>query len=166
MLRKSTKSGDGFTLVELLASLAITAILLAALAVAFNASVVNYRENEDMFFAMNGARQALNRITTQLRTASAVDPNAPTSQCALITTGGSSITYRYDSTDDKLYLDSGAASYVACDNVAGMTFTKQTGVDDEGVTYVKNVQISMTVASGNVSQVLSAAAVVRRNLGQ
>jgi hypothetical protein len=44
-----------------------------------------------------------------------------------------------------------------------MTFTRRTETVD-AVTYVKSVQISMTVASGNVSKTLSAAAVVRRNL--
>jgi len=37
-------------------------------------------------------------------------------------------------------------------------------VTEEGQTKVKNVQISMTVASGEVERKVSAAAVVRRNL--
>ena len=44
----NTKYERGFTLVELLLALAITGILLAAVAVAFNASVINYSENEDI----------------------------------------------------------------------------------------------------------------------
>jgi len=40
----------GFTIVECLIGLAISAVLLTAVAVAFNASVVNYGENQDMYW--------------------------------------------------------------------------------------------------------------------
>ena len=55
------------------------------------------------------------------------------------------------------------AIYLLCDNVTAMTFTKDTATE-EAVTYVKSVQISMTVVSGDVEKTISAAAVVRRNL--
>jgi len=163
MPRKVTRHIAAFTIAELLIALAITAILLAAVAVAFNASFINYQQNEDMFRAINGARQALTRITNQLRTANAVDPNAPANECSLITTTGDDITYRYDSANNRLYLDSGVNSYVLCDNVTGMTFTKSTATVD-AVTYVQSVQVSITVVSGSTEQTLSAAAAIRRNL--
>jgi len=141
------------------------AMLLTAVAIAFNASVINYGENEDIFRAVNNARQALLRITSQIRTADAVDPSSPVNQCSLITANGEDITYSYSSADNKLYLvdNSSSDSYTLCDNVTAMTFTKITAVE-ESVTYVKSVQISITVASGDVQQKVSAAAVVRRNL--
>ena len=160
-----TKYENGFTIVELLLALAITAMLLAAVAVAFNAAAVNYSQNEDIFKAVNSARQALYRITTQLRTATAVDPNSPSNECALITADSDNITYQYNSGDNKLYLiDSSPGSpYVLCDNVTAMTFTRTTAVDG-GVTYVRNVQISMTVQSGDIQRKVAAAAVIRKNL--
>jgi len=164
---KKTRYASGFTIVELLLALAITAILLAAVAVAFNASIINYRENEDIFKTINNARQALFRITTQLRTADAVDPTSPDNECTLITPGGDDITYRYNNEDNKLYLITNNIlsddDYELCNNVTTMTFMKDTAIDD-GITYVKGVQISMTVSSGNVPRTMSAAAVVRRNL--
>jgi len=160
---RNAKCKTGFTVVEILLVLAITGILLAAVAVALNASIINYRENEDIFKAVNSARQALYRVTTQLRTAQAVDPNSPVSECALITAGGDNITYRYNSGDNKLYLDSNGNSYVLCDNVTAMTFTRNTATQG-ALTYVKSVQISMAVRSGNVQRTVAAAAVVRRNL--
>ena len=36
---------------------------------------------------INAARQALVRMTSQLRTAAAVDPNSPANECTLITSG-------------------------------------------------------------------------------
>jgi len=159
--------GAAFTVVELLISLAATAILLAAVAVAFNASVINYRQNEGIFQSLNNGRQALYRITTQLRTAQAVDPNAPSNECTLITASGENITYRYVAAEGKLYLvtndDLSDSDYVLCDQVAGMTFTKQTFVEDSQIK-VKAVQISMVVGSGSCQRKLAAAAVVRRNL--
>ncbi len=164
MSDKSTKFVTGFTVLELLIALAITGLLLAAVAVAFDASVTNYRENEDIFKAANSARQALSRVTVQLRTAEAVDPNAPDNECALITAGGDDITYRYNSADNKLYLTTSGSDYVLCDNVTAMTFRKTTAFDDQGEEHVRSVQISMTVQSGNVQRTVSSAAVIRRNL--
>jgi len=166
MSDKPTKFAAGFTVVELLLALAITSLLLAAVAVVFNASIINYRENEDIFKTINSARQALCRITNQLRTAEAVDPNSPDNECTLITAGGDDITYRYNNGDNKLYLitndDLSDSDYVLCENVTAVTFRKDTAIDE--VIYVKSVQITMTVASGDVEQTVSSAAVIRRNL--
>jgi len=157
----------GFTLIELLLALAITAILLTAVALAFNASVINYRENEDIFKAINSARQSLFRITSQLRTATAVDPAAPANECSMITAAGQDITYRYDNTAHVLSLitndDAADDDYVLCSNVNSVTFTKDVFVED-AVTKVKSVQIVISVASDGVEKKVAAGAVVRRNL--
>ncbi|MFZ2145743.1 MAG: hypothetical protein WAV28_00880 [Sedimentisphaerales bacterium] len=161
------KYETGFTIAELLLVLATAGILLAAVATAFNASVINYRENEDMFKVINSARQALYRITTQLRTADAVDPNSPGNECALITAGGDDITYRYNNGDNKLYLitndDLSDSDYLLCDNVTDMTFTRDVVIEGTQKK-VRSVQVSITVARGNVQRKISAAAVIRRNL--
>lgn len=157
----------GFTLVELLLALAISAMLLAAVGAAFNASAINYRENEEIFKTINNARQALFRITSQLRTADAVDPNAPSNECTLMTSGGEDITYQFNSGDNKLYLvtndDWSDSDYVLCENVTAMTCTKNAVLEDT-IWKVKSVQISLTVSSGDMERTIAAAAVVRRNL--
>ena len=166
--------GRGFTLIECLMSLAISAILLVAVAVAFNASLTNYRENEDMFWALNNARQALMRMTNEIRNAgyydestftwygvSATDPN---NQCTLYKPDHEQILYEYRTADEKLYLVKPATNeeYVLCDNVVNAVFTKITpnGWD------AKSVQISLTVESDDSIDAyqctLSAAAMVRR----
>ena len=164
---RDTKYETGFTIVELLLALAMASILLAAVATAFNASIINYRENEDIFKTINSARGALLRITSQLRTADAVDPNSPANECTLITAGGDDITYQYNNGDNKLYLitndNLSDPDYVLCDNVTAMTFTRDT-VIIEGIEKVRSVQVSITVARGNAQRKISAAAVVRRNL--
>jgi len=162
---RNKKNTSGFSVLELLIALAIMGLLLTAIAAVFNASVTNYRTNEDIIRTVNNARQALTRMTTQLRTAEAVDPNSPANECTLITADGQDITYRYDNSDNKIYqIDNTTAdSHTLCDNVTSAAFTKN-AASDGGSTYVKSVQISLTVESGGIEQKTAAAAAVRRNL--
>lgn len=165
MSTRPNKFVAGFTIVEILIALAITALLLTAIAVAFNASIVNYQENEDIFRTINNARQALSRITSQLRTG-LVDPNAAylsEDLCKLDCADGSKIIYWYDSTDNTLYLQdhSTGNDYVLCDNVTAMTFIKDNNTPTGDI---KSVQISMTVENNNIQRTLSAASVIRRVL--
>ena len=158
---KTNRSQVGFTLVEVLISLAISALLLASLALAFNASATNYRENQDTVEAVNSARQALTRMTTQLRTGSGISITGSNSECAFTTAASQSISYVYNSTDDKLYLDSGGSQKMLCQNVTSMSFTGTPAADPNDY---KSIQISMTVESGNTQYPMSAAVVIRRNL--
>ncbi|MHC4757745.1 MAG: PulJ/GspJ family protein [Planctomycetota bacterium] len=166
MLIQRRKTSSGFTIVELLLVLAIGAILLTSLAAAFNASVMNYRQNEEMFRTVNNARQALSRMTSQIRTG-LVDPNdiAVESNCRLLCSDGSEIMYWFGSVDKKLYLRDLATGeeYVLCDNVLDMSFIKDNSSPSGDV---KSVQISMTVESGGVQKTLSAAAAVRKVIHQ
>jgi prepilin-type N-terminal cleavage/methylation domain-containing protein len=175
MSTRPTKSTAGFTLAELLIALAVMGILLAAVAVAFNASFTNYRENEDIFKSINKARQALARMTTQIRTAGcevlgdfvAMNPSDPNNRCSFYTAAGNNIIYEYRDDSDPVHpntlllIDDSGQEYVLCDNVTAMTFIKTLTTDGADV---KSVQISMTVASGDTQRTISAAAVIRRNL--
>ncbi len=168
--RGSPVHGRGFTIIELLIGLAITAILLAALAAAFNASLTNYRENEDMFWAVNNARQALIRMTSEIRTAGYFDEvtgwsgvaytEGPSNQCTLYLANHELIIYDFRQADKKLYLVKGGTDYVLCDNVTNATFT--TACDGGGGQEARSVQISLTVQNGTFQRTLSAAAVLRR----
>jgi prepilin-type N-terminal cleavage/methylation domain-containing protein len=153
----------GFTIIECLLGLAISALLLTAVAVAFDASVVNYRENEDMFWTMNNARQALTRMTSQLRTGSLVFPTAPPNQCSFHTAANEDVTYDWRSAENRLYVKMNATnqSYKLCDNVTAASFTKIPTADNLDC---KGVLISLTVQSGRSQRTLAAAAVIRRNL--
>ncbi len=164
MSEKGGKFTAGFAIAELLIALAITGLLLVAVAVAFNASITNYKENEDIFKTINTARQALFRITSQLRTG-LVDPNDILSEdkCTLLCADGSKIKYWYDNGNNSLYLYDydKDEDYLLCDNVTDMTFKRN---NDTSTGDVKSVQISMTVQSGNVERTIPAAAVVRKIL--
>ena len=173
MVHIQSNSKSAFTLVEILIALVILALLMTAVAVALDAAMINYNTNETMFKAMNTARQALMRITTELRTASIVgligidDPD--NQRCSLIALDAAdniikNITYRYDNTDNTLYLDDNltSSSYALCENVTAATFDRATVADDPAK--IRNVQISLTVTIDDISQTVSAAAVIRKNM--
>lgn len=165
-MRRTKTSHCGFTVVEMLMVMMILGVMLTALAAAFNASVANYRVNEDAFKVTNTARQALARITTELRTSKGVAIDDPNSQCTLITAGDSIIRYSFDSSDKKLYLitvdDTTDDDYILCENVSAMTFVLAADPCDVGV--IRNVQISMTLSTDHFTKSISTAAVLRRNI--
>lgn len=152
---------------ECLIALVISAMLLTAIAVAFNASLINYEQNEDMFRAVNSARQALARMTSEIRTADGVDASAPSHRCVFFSGADPNqlIIYEYRGATDPndpntLMLIQGSNEYVLCSNVTAATFTKTPASGGES----KSVQILLTVQVGDFEQKLAAAAVVRRDL--
>lgn len=159
----------GFTIVECLIGLAISAVLLTAVAAAFNASLVNYRENEAMFRSMNNARQALTRMTNEIRPAGYFNGATwygmahsanPSDHCTFYLPNHELITYQFNTADQKLYLVKNATnqSYVLCSNVTNAVFTT---LSDNGID-AKSVIITLTVREGGFERTLSAAAVLRR----
>ncbi|MHC4290822.1 MAG: prepilin-type N-terminal cleavage/methylation domain-containing protein [Planctomycetota bacterium] len=178
-MKTPVKKTTGFTIVEVMLSLTILAILMTAVAFAFDASVTNYQANKGIYETVNTARQAMLRITNDLRSAQAValigggDPD--NTQVSLVTNTGTDITYRYDSTDNTLYYDDNASSsnYVLCNNVTGATFNRtEHQIDrDSGaggmvtITAIRDVRIVLTLTddTGDISHTLAAATLVRKN---
>ena len=158
---------SGFTIAELILALAISAMLLAALAVAMNASFINYRENADLAEVNRTILPVLMRLTTEIRTAQAADPCSPENECTLLTADGRDVTYRYEAEKKKLYYitndDLKDPNYVMCDDVADMNFPKQT-FEEDSQWKVRGFQIYMTVRRGSAEKKESAAAVLRKNL--
>ncbi len=170
-----------FTLVEVILSLVILAILMAALGAAFQGSTNSYAASEGLTEMINTARQALLRITADIRTAQdgsvalidgGIHGDIDNHQCSLFRADGSHVTYHYNTStaasyntaldDQTLYLiiNSGASAgtYRLCDHVLDMTFERGT----DGVN-VRNVRIGMTLTddTGQPPQTLHTAAVVR-----
>lgn len=157
------RKNKGFTIIELLVSLAITAMLMTAVAIAFNASAMSYSDNRQMYESLNNARMSLTRITTQLRTAKSVNPFEDSSQCSFQADDGKFLMFRYDAANKKLLINSDSKEYTLCENVSAMAFSRQTGVIG-GVTYVKGVQITMTVGSGRTAEKIATAVSLQKTL--
>lgn len=182
MKSPTQKTRTGFTMVEVLISLTILATLMTAVAFAFDAAVTNYQTNKGIYETVNRGRQALLRMTNDLRTANIValeadDSPNQSSQISLFTRNGDNITYRFNSTNGKLeYVtnyDATDDDYVLCENITAMTFnrTEHTIQRDNGaggtgpVEAVRDVRIVLTLTdeTGNISQTLAAATLIRRN---
>jgi len=173
-MRPKRKTPGGFTLIEMMIALALMAMLMGAIAAAVHASLTNYRENEEMFRAISTARQAVVRITTDLRTSSAIKSDDGAEVCTISLDGdpeedGSTavwdIAYEFDDAANALnfvqYNTDGTilASNILCRNVTAMNFTRTPASGK-----ARSVRISMTVTVGDHSQTVSSAAVIRRNL--
>jgi prepilin-type N-terminal cleavage/methylation domain-containing protein len=186
IIRKTNPKG--FTVVEILMVLMIMGMLLASVAVAFHASSINYRQNDEMYRAMTTARTALLRITNDIRTVSKVnlygtgaDEDIDNKKCSMEWWDVNDnivkdITYHYNTStaasynsaleENTLYLivtvGAKPGTFILCENVSEMTFDRALVPDDPDK--IRNVQISMTVIAGSNSQTISTAAVLKKNL--
>ncbi|MFZ9024897.1 MAG: PulJ/GspJ family protein, partial [Anaerohalosphaeraceae bacterium] len=177
-----SKKQVGFTMVEVLISLTILATLMAAVAFAFDAAVTNYQANKGIYETVNRGRQALLRMTNDLRTAQAVafigatvndDPDE--FQISMFTTDNRNITYKY--LDSKLlYItndDTTDPDYMLCENVTEATFFRDiediwrdvdpgAGIDYQKIPAVRNVRIviKLTDDNGENPQTLVAATMI------
>lgn len=171
-MKMTNRKPKAFTIIELLLSLALLAMLMTTVAFAFDASVKNYKANEGIYQTVNTGRQALLRVTGDVRTAQGVahigtGGDANNTRLSMITSGGKDITYRFDSAAGILYYDDNAAgnSYVLCRNVTAATFNRAL-VPGTTTNAVRSVRMSMTLTdeSGDLTQTVAAASLVRRNL--
>ena len=163
MSNKRRKQAAGFTIAEMLLALAISAMLLVAVAVAFNASIINYTKNEAIFKSVNNARQALVRMTSQMRTGDNFNTLDPNNRCSFFTAQNDDITYEYRSGEHKIFLitNSDGQAYELCDNVASMNFVKTATADGSDI---KSIQISIKVGTGDNIRSVASGVLVRKNL--
>ena len=148
-----------FTLIELMMSISILAIIMVAVGIALNASVMNYEVNRDISAAVVKANQAIARITSDLRCAQGVEVSEPNNQCSMFTADGSNITYSFNQSQGKLYLIKNSTSYILCDNIGSAVFARQVSGGR-----VKSVQVTLTVTVGGFTQNACGAVVIRKNM--
>ena len=92
---------SAFTLVELLMALAITAMLIAATSVAFDAALRNYEANQQQGLAGLAARNVLQQLCREIRSAHN-DPDNPIvittdgTECSFVDAADEVIVYSYD----------------------------------------------------------------------
>lgn len=183
----------GFTVVEMLVAVTILAMLMAAVAVAFDASMKNYQANQDIYETVKVGRQSMMRMINDLRSARAVNVTGSVVaytdtqygvfaqsrglnwvgddaySCSLINAAGQALCYRYEPDAETLWLDDNdnTESYVLCKHIKGVTFNRVviagTGTDPDRV---QSVRISLIVSddSDDMTQTIAAASVIRRNL--
>lgn len=163
----------GLSLVEVMISLSITALLLTAAAGAFQVSAAAVQDNDEFFRASQAARVSLHQILTQVRRGSVrldADP-----QWVRLTTApeagqvtGKDVTYQYAPATKRLMLvtndDLTDPDYTLASNVVDMRFDVEPGTDYTNAPCVANVTVMIRVKVGGNQVTLSGAAAPRRNL--
>ncbi len=71
--QSARRNRSGFTLIEVMLAVTITALLLAAIATAMHASLMSYTVNEKAAAVTQTSRSVINRLVRDVRTAQAVD---------------------------------------------------------------------------------------------
>jgi len=121
------KSRLGLSLAEVMISLAISAMLLTAVAAAFSASSEAIEQNDTFFRASQAARVSMNQILTEIRRANPVDAvNSTATDLAMVGHDGNPRDYIYDAASKKLKLDThtpGKPQYTLASNCTNATFT-------------------------------------------
>lgn len=167
----------GLSLVEIMISLAITSMLLTAIAAAFQSSSQVIENNDRFFRATQSARVAINQITTEVRRCDAID-NANITATLLpilrpVETRPPNEAlryYKYDATNKRIviyfqYLDGTlSAEYPIAEAVQGNPFSWDMGVDANNAVCVARVSVAIEVKVGSSDIRISGSAAPRRSL--
>ena len=168
----ASKRNSAFTIAELLLTLALLGVLLAGLAVAIDASMLSYRENEKIATATQAARVILNRMTTEIRTAAAVDSTSTQITIVPPDDGSGLEQIQYDYAEGALYyrrtINGATASYVllgAGDEVTVSSFAvlREVGLDWQGTPCTKSITVRLSLLVKNETFAVTASASPRRN---
>lgn len=150
------RSRRGLSLIEVMISLAIMAILLTAVASSFMASSSVIEMNDKFFRATQAGRVSVNQIMSTLRQCKTVDVDTHSLD---VTTATDSRSYEFDSTNKTLVMNmsdgmGGTLTQTLAHNVKNVTFSTDT----------KTVSMLITVEVGNNSITLSGSAMPRRSV--
>jgi type II secretory pathway pseudopilin PulG len=179
------------SLAEVMISLAITSMLLTAIAAAFQSSSAVIEENDRFFRATQSARVALSQMSTEIRRSdSIIDLDSTVTQNGkTFTVKGITATllpvsrppenrmanemvryYKYDATNKRLVIyfqdNSGvlSAEYPIAENVQSNPFSWEMGKDYNNTDCVAHIAINLDVQVGKNKIRLAGSAAPRRNL--
>jgi hypothetical protein len=160
------RAAAGLGLIEAVISLAITAMLLGAVAAAFSAASNSIEINDQFFTASQGARVGLNQVLAAIRRAQSLA--VTTNQIDMFTYDGKPRSYIYDSGTQILRLVTNDIltdpDYTVARNVTSFAFAADTFTDGGGISHVSRVSINFTVQVGNNQVGLAGSAAPRREV--
>jgi type IV pilus assembly protein PilW len=171
MHRLKLKKTEGFTLTELMVSMAIGMVMLAAVTTTFMLQTKTYNAQQQINEMEQNARGVLDVITRELKMAG-YKPNGgsfsgvtySTTQLMIqtdldasggistSTTANEEITYAYDSTNKQITRAVGTGSaLVLADNITAFTFSylDSTGASTTTSANIRQVSISITARTAN-----------------
>jgi Tfp pilus assembly protein PilE len=158
----------GYTLAELLISLALTAALMTALGTAYCASITSYSENREMVDSVSQARAALGHLANAVRNAQAVQVEEEYG-LVIVTTHDGEVWYYQWVTDDGLNhftcsIPELEQTATLATNVTALDITCETEEDPETEeTYTSLLRLDITVMKGANTFSLSRSVVPRHH---
>src|SRR5215208_4617200 len=143
-------------------SLAISAMLLTAVAAAFTASSDAIEVNDQFFRASQAARVSMTQILTEIRRANTVGVPPTNASLSMFTHDGKDRTYKFFPAEQKLKLITNDVltdpDYTLASNCTSTTFDVDTYADANGI-HVNRVAVTIVVkVSGNVIRLTGSAA--------
>lgn len=163
----------GLGLIEALISLAISAMLLVAIAAAFSGAASAIQTNDEFFRATQAGRVTLHHLLTHIRRGT-VDAPSNTRTFRIITAGNDAgggeedRTYQFIPASKEIVLitndDLIDQNYTLASNVADCTFTAEMGKDYNNTDCVARLMVSIVVTVGENTVRLSGSASPRKNL--
>lgn len=167
------RNKSGFTLAEILVSMAITAALLTAVAAALHASINSYQENQKIAAATQTARTVLSRMMRDIRTADAVETTSFSVTIIPPSNPDGLQMIRYESPyDGKLHyyrtVNGDTSEYILIGDeepisVESFYVSGEKAQDGEGVWYTTRVSAQLRLYVGDNFFFVSASACPRRN---
>ena len=166
------KRAKAFSLVEVLLALALSAMLMTAVAAAMDASFWSYDQNDRIADTTQTARAVLGRMANEIRTADAVTTTAGKISIIPPANGLGLTLIEYVYANGALTMNRTVNGVVAVcpllDNtgdvqVSGFTITATQGLDSQGVTCTRGVTVHLTMTDGNQQFAVTASASPRRN---
>jgi prepilin-type N-terminal cleavage/methylation domain-containing protein len=165
------------SLLEVMISLAISSMLLTAIAAAFSSSSEVIQVNDEFFRASQSARVAMNQILTEVRRCDSIDDAHITANLIPIlrpveTRPAHEVMrfYKYDSANKRIVIyfqyDNGTFSseFPLAEAVQSSPFTWDMGKDANNADCVVRVSIALDVKVGHNDILLSGSAAPRRSL--
>lgn len=156
----------GVSLIELMIALAITAVLLTAVAAAFDAGFDSYKENQQLADAVQSGRILIHRITSQARNSTYLRVNS-TGHLIQVEVVGDDWQYNY------LYLPDSDAVYLARMNLDTLTWETMGTVQNvttwsiptsQWKTNPDRLTLSLTVSQGGNTASLTGSATPRQTI--
>jgi type II secretory pathway pseudopilin PulG len=170
--RITARRRGGWSLVEVMISLTISAMLLTSIAAAFSASSAAIEQNDRFYRASQAARVSMNQILDAVRRSQSLrltlldsPPSSVTSSwCEVLTFNGHDYTYKFE--NNQLMLvdndDPDLKEYRLASNVVSASFVGD--YVDLPAPHCVRVTLDIIVQVGNNRVHLSGAAVPRRQL--
>jgi len=143
---KLPRARQGLSLAEVMISLAISAMLLTAVAAAFSASSEAIEQNDEFFRASQAARVSMNQILTEIRRGT-VKPASTATDLSMTGHDGQPRDYVYDAGLKKLQLitaDPAAPNFNLASNCSQASFAYDTYTDP--ATLIKHyIRVSVSI---------------------